>query len=115
MKYLKHVLAWWCVGVTVCAAAQEANGPKIPRDPLAQSQDLIANSSDGVKNKQALNTAEVALTKAEAYLKSQQKSDGGWQGEKDPPALTAIVLRAFVQDPQYSAKDEFIAKGYAKL
>ena len=50
-----------------------------------------------------------------AYLKSQQKPDGGWQKENAPPAVTAIVLRAFVQEPPYTSKTDFIAKGYDKL
>src|SRR5437868_3944719 len=49
------------------------------------------------------------------FLKSQQKPDGGWQGEKDPPAVTAIVLKAFVLDSHYSAKTDFVRKGYEKL
>ena len=38
------------------------------------------------------------------YLKQQQKPDGGWQNENDPPAVTALVLRAFVLHPQYDAR-----------
>jgi squalene-hopene/tetraprenyl-beta-curcumene cyclase len=49
------------------------------------------------------------------YLKSQQKPDGGWQRETDPPGITAIVLRAFVQDPKYPAKTPFVKNGYDKL
>jgi squalene-hopene/tetraprenyl-beta-curcumene cyclase len=49
------------------------------------------------------------------YLKSQQKSDGGWQRENDPPGVTAIVLRAFVSDPSYPTSTDFIRKGYDKL
>lgn len=50
-----------------------------------------------------------------AYLKSQQKEDGSWQIADDPPAVSALVLKAFVQAPGYSVKDDFIAKGYARL
>jgi len=49
------------------------------------------------------------------YLKSQQKPDGGWQRETDPPGITAIVLRAFVQDEKFPAKTPFVKKGYDKL
>jgi squalene-hopene/tetraprenyl-beta-curcumene cyclase len=49
------------------------------------------------------------------YLKSQQKPDGGWQRENDPPGVTAIVLRAFVQDPKYPVSTNFVRKGYDKL
>ena len=36
------------------------------------------------------------------YLKSQQKPDGGWQGDREPPGMTAIVLRAVLSDPPLS-------------
>jgi squalene-hopene/tetraprenyl-beta-curcumene cyclase len=49
------------------------------------------------------------------YLKSQQKPDGGWQNETDPPAMTAIVLKAFVQDAKYDAKTDFVKRGYDQL
>jgi squalene-hopene/tetraprenyl-beta-curcumene cyclase len=49
------------------------------------------------------------------FLKSQQKPDGGWQRETDPPGVTAIVLRAFVQDRKFPAKTPFVKKGYDKL
>jgi squalene-hopene/tetraprenyl-beta-curcumene cyclase len=49
------------------------------------------------------------------FLKSQQKDDGGWQRETDPPGITAIVLRAFVQDEKFPAKTPFVKKGYDKL
>jgi len=50
-----------------------------------------------------------------AFLKAQQKPDGGWQGEQDPPAITAIVLKAFAQEPSIGAKSDFVKKGYDKL
>src|SRR5690606_37442612 len=49
------------------------------------------------------------------FLKSQQKPDGGWHGEKEPPAFTALVLRAIVEDPRYSVQTDFIDKGYKRL
>src|SRR5688500_17400963 len=49
------------------------------------------------------------------YLKTQQKPDGGWQRETDPPGVTAIVLRAFVRDEKFPAKTPFVKKGYDKL
>ena len=49
------------------------------------------------------------------FLKTQQKPDGGWQRETDPPGVTAIVLRAFVRDEKFPAKTPFVKKGYDKL
>jgi squalene-hopene/tetraprenyl-beta-curcumene cyclase len=58
---------------------------------------------------------QATIDKGLAYLKTQQKPDGGWAGEKEPPAFTALVLRTFVKDPRYGTKDDFIKKGYDRL
>ena len=72
-------------------AASRANQP----DPQARAQALVDKGLD--------------------FLKSQQKADGGWQSEKDPPAITALVLRALVQDDKYDADTDFVKRGYDKL
>jgi squalene-hopene/tetraprenyl-beta-curcumene cyclase len=60
--------------------------------------------------------AQAAIDKGLAYLKSQQKPDGSWQNEKDPPAMTAVVLKAFVQDkPKYNANTDFVKRGFDRL
>jgi squalene-hopene/tetraprenyl-beta-curcumene cyclase len=59
--------------------------------------------------------AQALIDRGLAFLRTQQKPDGGWQGEKDPPAITAIVLRAFVLDEQYDARTDFVARGYDRL
>jgi len=59
--------------------------------------------------------AQSTIDKALAYLKSKQKPDFGWQDEADPPAITALVLRAFIADDKYDADDPFLEKGYDKL
>jgi squalene-hopene/tetraprenyl-beta-curcumene cyclase len=59
--------------------------------------------------------AQALIDKGLEYLKSQQKPDGGWQAEREPPGITAIVLRAFVQDPKYPANTDFVKRGYDKL
>src|SRR4051812_26286823 len=55
--------------------------------------------------------AQALIDRGLAYLKSQQKPDGSWQTEKDPPAITAIVLKAFVQDAKYDASTDFVKRG----
>ncbi len=59
--------------------------------------------------------AQALIDRGIDYLKTQQKPDGGWQNEKDPPAITAIALRAIVLDEKYDAKTDFVARGYQKL
>ena len=59
--------------------------------------------------------AQYLIDRGLNFLKQQQRPDGGWQSENDPPGVTALVLRAFVEDPHYSTKTPFIRKGYDKL
>ena len=59
--------------------------------------------------------AQKLIDRGLTYLKTQQKPDGGWQNETQPPAVTAIVLKAFVQDGKYDASTDFVKKGYDKL
>lgn len=59
---------------------------------------------------------QAVVDKALNYLKTQQQPDGGWQtSPRQPPAVTAIALRAFMQDSHYKADTNFIKKGYDKL
>ena len=45
----------------------------------------------------------------------KQKPDYGWQGPHDPPAITAIVLKAFVQDVHFDPEQPFLDKSYDYL
>src|SRR5438552_9758226 len=58
--------------------------------------------------------AQQLIDKGLDYLKSQQKPDGGWQRENDPPGVTAIVLRAFARERR-AADEPFVKKGLDKL
>lgn len=50
-----------------------------------------------------------------AYLKQQQKPDGSWQQSGEPPAITAIVIKSFVQDPHYNGDEPFLKKAFDRL
>jgi len=50
-----------------------------------------------------------------AFLKTQQLPDGGWASERQPPAITALVLRSFVRDTAYTADTDFVKKGFDRL
>ena len=58
--------------------------------------------------------AQGEIDKGLAFLKSSQMSDGSWQKEGEPPALTAIALRAFVGSPAH-AHDPAVERGFEKL
>jgi len=63
----------------------------------------------------AVAKGQAAVEKGLAFLKAQQKEDGGWQNQGEPPAFTALVLRAFLQEEKYDAEVPFIEKGFEKL
>jgi len=79
---------------------------------IASGALLAAQALAGAEPRQQ---AQTVIDKALEFLKSQQKPDGSWQNEREPSAFTAVVLKAFVQEPRYSVKDEFIRKGYERL
>ena len=57
--------------------------------------------------------AQQMIDKGLDFLKTQQKPDGSWQRENDPPGVTAIVLRCYARNPM---EDEpFVKKGFDKL
>jgi squalene-hopene/tetraprenyl-beta-curcumene cyclase len=57
-----------------------------------------------------------ALDKALAFLKSQQQPNGSFQrSDREPPAVTALVLRAMARDPVYGPKAEPVTRAAAYL
>jgi squalene-hopene/tetraprenyl-beta-curcumene cyclase len=56
-----------------------------------------------------------AIDKGLAFLKSQQRPDGGWTSEQQPPAINALVLKAFAQDAKTGPQADFVKKGYERL
>ena len=75
---------------------------------MALGSTLLAKESSSER-------AQAMVDKAIEYLKTQQQPDGGWQTGAQPPAITAVVLRAIVQDEKYNADNDFVKKGYDKL
>lgn len=63
----------------------------------------------------ASDRAEAVIEKGLNFLKTQQKPEFSWQSSTDPPAISAIVLKAYVQNPNYHPEDKFLDKGYEKL
>jgi squalene-hopene/tetraprenyl-beta-curcumene cyclase len=75
---------------------------------IARADSAAAEQSNKAK-------AETVVTKGLDYLKTQQKPDGGWQTSSDPPGMTALVLKAFTQDPEQANNKAVIDKGFARL
>ena len=56
--------------------------------------------------------AQQLIDKALAYLQSKQNADGSWGDAKAPPAVTALILKGFAQDPKIGPEAPFVKKGY---
>ncbi len=98
----------------VLALAIAAGWPAAhPNAHIARADTPEANAQSAATAVAAAKEGREVLDKALNFLKSQQKADGGWQDPRQPPALTAIVLRCFSEDGK--AKADFVQKGYQKL
>jgi squalene-hopene/tetraprenyl-beta-curcumene cyclase len=80
--------------------------------PIALTR--AAEPAAAVAAQDSATLAQGEIDKGLEYLKSQQLADGSWEKEGEPPALTAIALRAFIGDPKY-ASQPFVKKGFDKL
>ncbi len=86
--------------------------------PLTSFADAKAEANRSVDAGLKANTAQQAqdlIDNGLAFLKSRQQPDGSWQNDKQPPAMTAIVLKAFVQEEAYDANTDFVKRGFDKL
>ena len=104
--------------LTALVAAISVGGTTFPPALAAQqvSPPTSAQNARAHPNTaQAIQRTQALITKAEDFLKSRQKPDGGWADEKAPPAITAIVLHALVKGDRYDAKTPFVRRGYDKL
>jgi squalene-hopene/tetraprenyl-beta-curcumene cyclase len=80
----------------IATPAEPTTAPTVtPANATAEAQKLIDTGLD--------------------YLSSVQKPDGGWASEKEPPGITALVLRAMVQDQKHTTKNPLVKSGFDKL
>jgi squalene-hopene/tetraprenyl-beta-curcumene cyclase len=98
-----------CVVAGLAVGAVAAPASFCPLNPFSPSVARAAEGGDVDARVQS------AIDKATAFLKSKQNPDGGWSRPNDPPALTAIALKAFAQDPKIGPDADFVKKGYDKL
>src|ERR1700677_47366 len=63
----------------------------------------------------SLDQATATVDKSFDYLKKQEKPDFSWQADADPPGISALVLKAFMEDELYDADMPFLDKAFDKL
>ncbi len=95
--------------ILIVAAAGALAGAVLPTvwaapEPAPQRAAMVAQTR-----------VQGVIDKGLRYLKDQQKPDGSWQEPADPPAFTAIVIKAFVQDGNFKPNEAFLDKALAKL
>lgn len=62
-----------------------------------------------------LGRAQAMIDRGLAFLKTTQRDDGGFLPPQAPPAIDALVLRAFVREQAYTTQTDFVGLGYANL
>jgi squalene-hopene/tetraprenyl-beta-curcumene cyclase len=85
--------------------------------PLVLSAGLSSLPAQTNGNASLKQEIQLSISRGLEYLKSQQKSDGTWS-VSDEPAISALVLSAFMGDPSRKPSDPVpaeVAKGYTKL
>jgi hypothetical protein len=73
---------------------------------MADATTQPANPADNV---------EATIEKALVYLKAHQNPDSSWQKGSDPPAISALVLKAFLQNPHYDPKGKHLRRSSGDL
>jgi squalene-hopene/tetraprenyl-beta-curcumene cyclase len=84
-----------CLSICLMSAAWAADAASQPADPG--------------------DRAEAMIQKGLGFLKANQEPDFSWQNSADPPGMSALVLKAFMQNPKYDADDAFLDKAFDKL
>ncbi len=82
---------------------------------LATALSTLANNDVTTQPSPPADRAEASIEKGLLYLKAHQNPDFGWQQPSDPPAITALVLKAFMQNSHYDPENPFLDKGFDKL
>ena len=59
-----------------------------------------------------LAVAESDIDEGISYLLSIQNDDGGWGRPMSMPAITALVVKALVQHPHWTARSDRVKRGY---
>jgi squalene-hopene/tetraprenyl-beta-curcumene cyclase len=105
----KNIGCWFCIGIStiVCLGCVH----------LCRAREQTAAPQPAVLDAAYEQTAQKLLAGGAKYLLGRQNKDGGWsvnQGSATP-AITAMVLKALVQHPDYGPNHPAVKKGYGVL
>ena len=104
------------------AAGCKQSGPGAPtesgakQEPAGTSLSLPAAATDAVGDAHVA-TAGKLINGGIAFFLSQRQDDGGWSmaGGANKPAITAMVLKALVQHPDFGITSPVVTKGFGAL
>jgi squalene-hopene/tetraprenyl-beta-curcumene cyclase len=82
--------------------------------PFTSRADVSSQGRGSVTSDPA-ESAQRQINLGLEFLKKQQQPDGGWQAANEPPAITAIAVKAFVQDKSFKADEPFLKKAIEHL
>jgi squalene-hopene/tetraprenyl-beta-curcumene cyclase len=100
--------------IVASAAAIMPTAHALADAPTTQPE--AAQTAPSVTVANVAQRAQQLVDQGLAFLKTQQNPDGGFAPPKAPPGMSALTLKAFVQDSTaYSTKDPFLKKGYDNL
>ena len=95
-----------CCATFACAQTtpeNQATQPARPREKLAQAHDEFNRLQDRAE-------AELMLRRGAQYLLAAQEPDGGW-ARQSGPGITALVLKALIQEPGVGPKHPAVERG----
>ncbi len=97
-----------------CVVVNSASGARAESVGSTAKPVVQAASDSALADSAAVRTQNL-IDSGLGFLKSKQLDDGGWASERMPPAVTALVLRAFVRDAAYTAETDFVHRGFDRL
>jgi squalene-hopene/tetraprenyl-beta-curcumene cyclase len=85
---------------------------RLTHSPLLLSACILAVVSGNALSQSPAEKGQAVVDQALEFLITQQKPDGSFSATgREPPAVTALVVRALVQSPKYGKDAEPVRKG----
>ncbi|HAU36238.1 MAG TPA: hypothetical protein DCX07_00790 [Phycisphaerales bacterium] len=95
-------------------AEEPSTAPAAPAGPVAKLS--LPPAATGAMDAAHLAAAQKLMNGGIAWLLANRESDGGWSlNGANKPAMTAMVLKALLQHPDFDAKHPVVRKGFEVL